>query len=181
MIFRLGFLLAAMSIACCCFAQGDASPRKKIERRPVSTDSRPVTEAEASATFDRVHGLLKTILHVSLSPMPIKSKPTTPVTKTEINAELMRIYKAVEPVFVISPKRVPVEVSRIKAESPTEKSTLVVLIEKGFIGNYGPLATGGSKTVTIAEFGDSVGFFLSRLGECTYTPSTKWTPFLHGN
>jgi hypothetical protein len=38
-----------------------------------------------------------------------------------------------------------------------------------------------SDKFTASQFGDTLGFFLARVAETTYTPSSKWTPILQPN
>lgn len=140
----------------------------------------PVTQAEADATFARVSKLLKSVLHVSVSTRAPHGRPSSPVTRADVVAEFVRIYKASEPAFTLTPTPVPVDLPRLTVDSAAEKPGLVLLVERGCVGNYGPLATGKKTTLTVQEFGDAVGYFISRICECTHIPSSKWTPYLHG-
>lgn len=161
-----------------CFAQNEAG-LKKTQRAPVATNSMPVTEAEAVATFERVAGLYKSVLHITVPPMREKAKPSAPVTRSEVVAEFVRLYKAAEPSFTFTPRKVIVDLARLVIDTPSERIGLVMMIDRGCVGNYGPLATGKKSTLSVQDFGDSIGFFLSRISECTHVPSSKWTPFLH--
>ena len=175
---NVSLCLAIISFASVSLGQEEGGLKKKVHRTPVIASSAPVTEAEAFATFQRIAGLMKSVAHINVKPTPIHGKPTAPATKAEIVAELTHFYQAAEPSFTNTPRRIHVELGRVIAKSPTLKKQLIFLIGKGFVGNYGPLATGATTSVTPTEFGDSLGFFLTQICECTNTSSTKWTPYL---
>jgi hypothetical protein len=173
----IGVVLAVVGVTC--QAQEEGGLKKTTHAAPV-VSSRPVTEAEADATFDRVTGLYKSVLHLTVSSRHSPANPAAPITRSEVIAEFVRLYKAAEPGFTLTPKPVPVEYSRLTFDKPSEKAGLIMMIQRGCVGTYGPLATGKVTTLTVQEFGDSVGFFLARVAECTHVSSTKWTPYLHG-
>jgi len=175
----VGTILAGAS--CLCFAQGEEGFKKVRHSAPVVSGG-PVTKAEAAATFRRVAGLFKTVLHVNVLPQNARlAGANRPVTRAEVIAEFVRLYRAAEPVFTYTPKPVHVETSRLTFDKPSEKTGLILMIERGCVGTYGPLATGAKSTISVHDFGDAVGYFLARIGDCTHVPSTKWTPYLHGN
>ena len=161
-----------------CQAQEDGKPKRTPHAKTVVSTA-PVTQAEAEATFVRIRGLFKTVLHVSVSSGGISKSSGSSVTKAQVVAELSRLYRAAEPSFTMTPRKASVDTARVVAENPQTKSSLITLIEVGFVGNFGPLATMPKATLSVSEFGDSLGFFLSRISDCTHVPSTKWTPYLH--
>jgi len=172
--------MVTLCFAAISFAQDDSGLKKTSHPRIIASPG-PVTEAEADATFKRVDDLLKAVLHVTVSPRPVHGVSAgSPITKEEVVKELSRLYRAVEPWFSNTPNATKVDYARLVFKTQREKSDLVLLVRTGFIGNYGPLATGKTQALTVQEFGDSLGYFLARLGECTHTSSTKWTPYLHG-
>jgi len=172
-------VLLVLGLVSVCFGQGDGG-LKKTHRAPIATSAAPVSEAEADATFQHVADLFKAILHINVTNSHAKSS-TALVTKAEVVAEMTRFYKAAQPAFTLTPKLVKVDLPRVTIDKPSEKANLIMLIERGCVGNYGPLATGKTNSLSVQEFGDAVGYFLCRIAECTHTPSTKWTPYLHGN
>ena len=170
--------LGIVGLSTLSLAQDEGGLKKKVHRAPAVVSSGPVTKSEAVATFQKLAGLMKAIIHIPVKASPIIGKPTEPVTKTEIITELMRFYKVAEPSFTNTPRRIHVELGRVVSKSAAQKKQLVFLIGKGFVGNYSVLATGTASTVAPNEFGDSIGFFLTQICECTNTSSTKWTPYL---
>lgn len=170
--------LVIVGLSTLSLAQEEGGLKKKVHHAPAAASSGPVTKSEAAATFQKLAGLMKSITHISVKASPVSGKPTEPVTKPEIITELMRFYKAAEPSFTNTPRRIRIDQGRVVAKSAAQKKQLLFLIGKGFVGNYSVLATGTASTVAPNEFGDSVGFFLTQICECTNTSSTKWTPYL---
>jgi len=173
-------IVATLMLASLGFSQSQDT-LKKHTHIPVSAAPGPVTNAEAAATFGRVAGLFRTILHVSIPPHGRVSSPDAPITRSDVIEELTRYYKYAVPAFTITLKSVKVDYPRLRLDKPALRSDLVLLIEKGCVSKYGVLATGSVKTIGVHDFGDTVGFFLARIAEMTHTPSTKWTPYLHGD
>ena len=172
--------LAILSVAVISQAQDEGGLKKKVHHAPVVVSNVPVTVAEAEATFVKLAGLFKSVAHVTVKPTHYATKSSMPVTKAQVVSEFVRFYKAAENSFTNTPRRIHVDSGRIVAKSATEKQQLIFLIGKGFVGNFGPLATGTSVNLTPVEFGDSVGFFLTQISQCTNTSNTKYTPYLHG-
>lgn len=172
-------LVIAVSAVAAAGQVQDKPDLTKPKRAPEVVDSTPVTKAEAQATFRHVADLFRTVWHVSVSPIKFAGGAAAPVTRSEVIAEFIRLYKSAEPVFIVTPKAVKIDVDRLVFDKPSEKSELEMMVERGCVGNYGPLATGKKTTLTVSQFGDALGFLLARIGECTHTPSSKWTPYLH--
>jgi hypothetical protein len=40
------------------------------------------------------------------------------------------------------------------------------------------LATGPTDSITVSDFGDAIGFFVSRVAQMSHMPNRKWTPWL---
>ncbi len=158
----------------------DANGLKKHTPKRVVVSQSPVTRAEASTTFNRLGQLFQSVLKHSV---PVKSKiasSNSPVTRTEVIRELGRFYRAAEPEFKITLKPVTPDLPRITVDDPSDRKLLVKLIERGCVPMYSSLVTGKTKTLTVAQFGDDIGFFLARVSEMTHVPSVRWTPYLHG-
>ncbi len=175
-------LVASAALGMCCgtLAAQDEHSMKRPAKPPLA-DTAPVTQAEAGATFNRVDDLLKRVLHVSAAAFKTSGNPNAPIRRAQVLAEFDRLYASAEPSFRVTPKGLAVDTGRLTVDVPRERDDLVRMIHLGFVGNYGPLATGKVTTLTVHDFGESVGFFLTRIGECTHKPSSKWTPYLHGD
>jgi hypothetical protein len=174
------FGLVLCGLASGCLAQDEGTLKRPHKTAPIISTA-PVTQGEADATFARVAGLFKSLLHVSVAAKKSQGPASSPVKRADVVAEFVRFYKAAEPAFTLTPASVHVDLPRITFDTAAERPGLIKMIERGCVGNYGPLATGKVQTLTVQDFGDSIGYFLSRISECTHLPSSKWTPYLHGN
>ncbi len=173
----LGLCLAGLSGV----IQDGSGDLKKHSHPMIEAAPGPVTKSEAIATFNRLENVLKSELHIQVSgTRPITGSKGL-ISKSEVIKEFVWLVKICEPAFSVTPKAVPVEAARLVVQDATLKPKLTKLITGGFVGNYGALATGSASTLNVRGFGDSVGFFLARIGECTHIPSSKWTPYLHGD
>jgi len=177
---HLGALVAVVGLIAIGSAQDEGGLKKRAPKAPVVVSSAPVTRAEAQATFARLNGLFKTVLHQTVSPMQVQGSLNGSITRSEVIAEFARIHKALQPAFTLTPRPLKVDLGRLIFDKPSERPQLIKLVEGGFVGNYSRLATGSVITLSVHEFGDAVGYFFSRIGECTHVPSSKWTPYLHG-
>jgi hypothetical protein len=136
-----------------------------------------VTQAEARAVFNRLAKVVSPVIKVNLGASPVPSA-ATPVTRATVVAEFTRLMEASRPAFKYTPRKVRFDRERLTLSDAVQRPRLEKLIEFGAVAKVGPLAAGDKPTLTISEFGDAVGFFLSRLAEVTYMPSSKWTPAL---
>jgi hypothetical protein len=154
-------------------------PKEGLSRRPknvVSTNA-PVTQAEARAVFTRAERVLRSALNLKgsgVSPLPAGKQP---VTRDQVVGEFARLYKLVGPSAKLTPRPVRFEVTRLRM-SGARREDLTRLVRLGAIAPVGAVAAGPKETLTVAEFGDALGFFLARMAEITHMPSRKWTPAL---
>lgn len=180
------FCLSVFAVAAVAFAQDapDGSGLKK-HKKPVpaaALSKKPVTKQEAAATFLRVEKIFHTVLPGARAGAPSHLRSTSePVTRAEAVAELNRLFTLVQPTFTINPRKVSYDAKRITLKDPTQRQNLEKLIAYGCVAKIGPIATNPGPTLTVHEFGDAVGFFISRVAELTNLPSSKWTPYLHGD
>lgn len=141
----------------------------------------PVTQAEVRAVFTRVNQVLTDAEMVKTpignSPIPDSIKTAT---RAQVISEMSRVYQAASPSFKLNLKAVPVDSYAIRLPDLASRQKIRVLIAAGAVAKYGPLVSGPTMSLTVAEFGDAVGFFLARISELTHMPSRKWTPYLHG-
>lgn len=178
---HFGILVLGLLLVTPAFSQEKDGLKKRKPHAPTITSQNPVTVAEAAATFDRVDGIYRTLLHISVKPGKLASKSSALVTRSQVIERLAQLYREAEPAFKITPRSVPVDYARLRADNPQARRDVIKLIDKGCVGGYSRLATGWVKTLTPLEFGDAVGLFISRIGEMTHTPSSRWTPYLRSN
>jgi len=161
------------------FGQDETSDLKKHSHPIVVAAPGDVTNPEAQATFKRIAGLLTSVLHLNLP----HSAPAMPakglVSKSDIIRQFSWLVQVARPAFVVTPGPVRVDAKRLVMQDASLKPAMQKLVAGGFVPNYGVMATSKSANMSIADFGETVGFFLARLVEYTHTPSSKWTPYLH--
>jgi hypothetical protein len=140
----------------------------------------PVTQAEAHATFVRLEKLLNKVLG-SVHPAGASAivSSAKPVNRLAVAREFERYRKATSTYFKLSFAAAPCETERILASSPADRQLLIALVKGGFVSDLGAIPCGPKDTLTVSQFGDAVGFFVSRVMEYCHMPSAKWTPELH--
>lgn len=149
----------------------------KTSRPPARINNSPVTAAEAREALLRAEGVLRKSLLLSGKPTSSVPSVPKPITRSTVVAEFNRIYRLVKPKAKLTPRPSSYVASRLKI-SPDQRANLEAMVRLGAVAPYGPLATGPAETLTVAEFGDALGFFMSRLAEITHLPSNRWTPSL---
>ena len=172
-------VVAAVLVTANAVAQDEHEYKKKAPKVIHATETGPVTNLEAQATFKRLGTVIKSVLHTGV---PSWTEGTnTPASRFAVASYFLKMYRTLEPIMTVSPVAISVEVNRISAPTKGQRDGIASLVKKGFVGNFGPLATGKGSSLTVEQFGDAIGLFVSRLAENTHTPSSKWTPYLHGN
>lgn len=165
-------------------ATGQESDRTKLSSPKPAVKAQgnagPVTLGEVHATIEKLEVAIRRV--VLASPQPAVSQSLAadrPATRSEIIGELWRLYQLAKPRFKFTPRPVLLQVKSITlpAEDASRKP-LEALIRHGFIGKVAPLAAGEGDHLTVEQYGDALGFFLSRIGDLTHTPSARWSPYM---
>lgn len=141
----------------------------------------PVTKSEAAAVFTRAR---KAIASARIAPVAAKSTITAgsaAVSREEVILEMGKILEASKKSIKFIPALTRYEAKSFRVGSAGSKAALAKLVAWGFVGPVGPLATGPKPGLSIAQFGDAVGFFMARLADVTHMPSPKWSPYLQPN
>jgi len=141
-------------------------------------DKVPVTASEARATFAKAETVMRTTFKLPAangsSAIPAGASP---VRREQVVAEMARLVGVIQPKFKLTPRAVRYDPKVLKMAAP-QFANLNRLISMGAVARIGPVAVGPTNSLTIAEFGDAVGFFMARMAELTHQPSGKWTPWL---
>jgi len=133
-----------------------------------------VTKALAHKFFTKAETVMRKIFKTSGKASPTIKPGSAPLTRAEFITELDRLRKVVAPFVKSTPVPVAYDASRLATKDPK----LASLVKGGYVAKISPLATMKSDKFTASQFGDTLGFFLARVAETTYTPSSKWTPIL---
>lgn len=137
----------------------------------------PVTQGEAYNVFSRAVSMLSTILEMKIAPPAAKPvQPKQPVTRIQMIESLNKLFESVRPKFKFTPRPVPFDKKRLNVKDSAANQHLQRLVSFGFVAPVGPLATGPKDTLTVEDFGDALGFYITRLAEITHMPDTKWSP-----
>lgn len=140
-----------------------------------------LTEGEMWAVLNQVETGLSKVLGIrrQLVKIRLENNGRNPAGREQVIARLDRLFETTRPTFKFTPQPQPVDASVLRG-STTTLASLKKLIAWGAIAPRGPLATGGSN-VTLAEFGDAVGYLISAIASLTHTPSSVWSPYLMPN
>lgn len=152
------------------------------QSRPASPKpSDLLTEGEMWAVINQVEmGISKVLgLRRQLVKVRLDNSGRNPAGREQVIARLDKLFETTRPTFKFTPQPQPVDASVLKG-SPATITTLKKLIAWGALAPRGPLATGGN-TVTLAEYGDAVGYLISAIASLTHTPSSVWSPYLMPN
>ena len=99
-------------------------------------------------------------------------------TRSMIIAEFDRWFQWTRPSFKSRPADLVFDPKRLTVKDKSARASLERLIGWGFVAKVGPLATNKVETVSLVDFGDALGLFLSRVADLTHMPSSKFTPAL---
>lgn len=166
--------IALVGCSLTCFGQ-DGKLHKPATVRLSSVDaSQPVTHIEANAAIARATKALEAVVHIKYAAPGLPQNPK-PVTREETAELFYKVYAKTRPEFKFTPRPIAVPTKRL-----TNKSRVVPeLIRTGMLAPIGPVAAGSGVGLTTKEFGDALGYLLTRLADLTHMPSSKWSPNLH--
>lgn len=157
----------------------DRGPKKPKTLPPRVSDNRPVTFLEASDVFNRAEKTVRSALGIKGQPVPQKTNmPKKPVSRKFVIERMANLLAVVKRKIRLTPAPVAYNKTVLRLNDLKLLTTLNRLVKLGLVAKLGPLATGPGDTLTPAQFGDAVGFFLARIGQITNLPSNKWTPSL---
>lgn len=176
---KIAFSVVLVACVAGAMAQGEG----KQERRAMgSQSSTPVRASEVDFTINKYERVIRKVLGLPGSNSAIMSKDTKPATRAQILNGFNRLFEMAKPEFKMTPRESKYDASLfVVPKGLQNKGVIEKLVKWGFIGKVSPLATSKTDSLTLAEFGDAMGFFLMRVADLTHTPSAKWSPYLQGN
>jgi len=171
--------LFAISVAAFAVAQHEGDKPSFKRNNVVGVDGKStVTQADAFAVFTQARKAIVAARIAKLTTKPTIAKSGQPVSRDQIILEMMKILNESKTAVKFVPKPVKFDPAVFKTGSAGAKAALAKLVKWGMVAPVGVLATGPKATLSIDDFGDALGFFLSRYSDVTHMPSTKWSPFL---
>ena len=139
----------------------------------------PVTVAEADAVFQKIDASIRSVLKIK----PVDKKrfgPDRPITRAEVVARLDALFDTYRPKFQYTPRPfryAPDVIKRFNTDVVTQ-NRMERLVRWGFLAPVGPVVTSPTDTLTIPEFADAVGYFMSQTAALTYFADPRWVPNL---
>jgi len=173
-------VILGTSVALAGQGTGEKPKVKKTNVAGVDQNS-PVSKAEAAAVFARARKAIAASRIALVTPKSGIAVGNGPVTREEVILEMNRILQGSRKSIKFIPMLTNYDAKRFKVGSASAKSALAKLVAWGFVAPVGPLASGPKPGLTVAQFGDSIGFFMARLADVTHMPSPKWSPYLQPN
>ena len=131
-----------------------------------------VTKAEFLAVVTKVEEAIAEVITIKIPGLPKVGKGVA--TRVEIINRFYIWHRSVKPKYKHTPTFISFDAKLLTLKS----SKLDELIRWGFVGRVAPLATSKAVGLPPAEFGDTLGYFLSRLADLTHAPTSKFSPFL---
>lgn len=137
----------------------------------------PLRHDAMTEVMNRVDKAVRVVLKVEGAALN-RTGQARPATRAEMVAEFDRIMTIARPRFRGRPIRQVVDQPLIdnRNPSPETRAQLKRLIEWGFVGPVSPLATDPTQTLTPQQFGDALGYFMSRLADVTHTYDPRFSP-----
>jgi len=172
------WLVLILAISGLAVAQDSEGKLGKRPATPAELNRQALTLQDLDQTQSALDKAMQALLPGAKLGKPIDLKPgSTQANRSHIIRTYHRQFLAAKPLFKLKPRPVVFDKSVLNTTDPATKAALEELITWGFVSRIGNIAT-GTGAVTLEEFGDTLGFFLSRMSELTHQPSVKWTPFL---
>ncbi len=137
-----------------------------------------MTRKEASTIVSRMDQVIRRVVLKSnvkgSSKIPADDKP---VQRGEILKEFNRLFEMCKPKFKFSPDMTAYDAKDFTVGNDANAKAMAgKLVSWGAVGRVAALVSSSKPTMTVAEFGDAVGFFLLRMSELTHKPSVRFSP-----
>lgn len=174
---KIALCLLLGTLAVSSFAQRESQARRNLNSHATSA----VRVSEANATFIKYERIIRKVLGMPGTTAPTPLKDQKPATRVQILNGMNRLFEMTKPEFKMTPRDTKYDANLIAIpRGNPNRAVLEKLIKWGFVGKVSPLATGKTDGLTLAEFGDAMGLFLTRIADLTHTPNTKFSPYLQG-
>ena len=137
---------------------------------------RPISEQEAHDVETRIQERLSALVgrNLKINNIFLQSSSSF-ATRSQIVHELYLVYVATKPFFKLEPRTQYCDPKVIRLPLST-KSEAVKLIQWGFLPPTSNLLVGPMNYVSINQMGFILGYYMSRMAQCTHLPEIKWSP-----
>lgn len=176
-----GFGLAATLWVPAAMAQDDGLNLQKRRIAAAAVANSPVTAAEVADAAAKLERAMKGVIPAFRAPRPMPLTGSRPATREEVLRQYRRLFDAARPHFRLKPAPTRFDPAMFTVTDPATRESLTLLVRWGFVSRQGVLASSDKPTLSLREFGDTMGFFIARLAEVTHIPSTRWSPYLQRN
>lgn len=136
-----------------------------------------VSRTEASAVFAKTSKIIRNVLGTKGTGKAFSSGSAI-ASREAILMQLDAMVTEASSKMRVTPPRVRFNPALMTLKEAGVRKIAERLAVQGFVDRVGPLITGKQPGLTPQEFGDAIGFFLSRLAEVTHKPSTEFSPAL---
>jgi hypothetical protein len=138
-----------------------------------------VTVGEANVVLDRVDAAIRKTLALPAA-RATTDRSDKAVTRAQILARLDAMFESYRPKFHYTPRpsRADASAASKSNKDPKTLATIAKLSRFGCVGPVGRLVVGPADTLSVADFGEAVGYFMAQIAALTYTADPKWVPAL---
>lgn len=137
---------------------------------------RPISEQEAHGVEKRIQKRLSVLVGRNLKINNVFLQNADKfATRTEVVHELYLVYVAAKPFFKLEPRTQYCDPKIIRLPLNTKNEALE-LIHWGFLPPTSNLLVGPKNYVSINQMGFVLGYYMSRMAQCTHLPEIKWSP-----
>ena len=173
-------LVVTVAVVGSAFGQDAPVKPHKLSSESPSVASEKVTRSDAHTVLMRMQRLLSSGIGITGAETKVGIHPSDSyVTRHEVIQEFGRLFAMYQPHFKFTPPKVKYDATMFTVGTG-DKPTVEKLIKWGTVAKQGPIASASASTLTVHEFGDAVGFFVTRIELLTNLPPSKWTPYLNG-
>jgi len=153
------------------------------KQKPVAVDlaDSKVTVGDVNAVFGKLDHAVRKVVGISGKPrLKLGGRQSASATREQIVLEFARLFEMARPHFKFTPRKIKFDPSMLTIRKGTRaRAELETMIALQFVAKVGPLAASEKPTLTLAQFGDAVGYFYARVADLTHTPSSKWSPYMN--
>lgn len=141
---------------------------------------KPLTRAELGASLAKVERLLADALKLRpTKPQAPSLSGSASASRLEVVRGLFRLHSITKPAHAFLPGPTAFDAGRVKKlGNASAQRELLELLRWGYLAPVGPVSAGPAETLTLEDWGDALGYFLSRVAELTHTPSARFSPAL---